>query len=219
MAKLENFSTFLLEGVSGNRLIDIGSGPCVYQFISACTKFNEIIAADISSGNQEAIRRWISEDSGVFDWKPYVKYVCELEGHQNVSEREKIIRRSVKDVIHCDISKEYPVGSSVSPLYDFVISGFCIECIAKSKQQWVQYLKNASNLLKSGGWFIQLCQPADFYVIGDERYTCFNVDDEFVTQAIREAGFLVVKSFLKKYTDVRSYMNYDFTIVVLAKKT
>ncbi|XP_002733035.1 indolethylamine N-methyltransferase-like [Saccoglossus kowalevskii] len=205
-------------GVSGNRLIDIGAGPCVYQFISACTKFNEIVATDIDKDNQDAIQRWVNEDPGAFEWKSFVKYVCELEGHQNTADREKQMRKTIQNVTYCDFSKKYPVGSSDSPLYDCVLTGFCIECIINSQQQWVQYLKNASNLLKSGGWFVQLCMPADFYMIGDTRMSCFKVDEEFVLKALKEAGFMVVKSYLTKHTSTRSYMNYEFTMVVLARK-
>lgn len=67
-------------GLRGKLLIDIGSGPTIYQLLSACESFEEIIATDYTDKNRLELEKWLKKMPGAFDWSPVVKYVCELEG-------------------------------------------------------------------------------------------------------------------------------------------
>ncbi|XP_034281005.2 nicotinamide N-methyltransferase-like [Pantherophis guttatus] len=71
---------FTIDGIKGDTLIDIGTGPTIHQFLSACESFREIIATDYTDQNREEVQRWLKKEPGAFDWTPIVKYVCELEG-------------------------------------------------------------------------------------------------------------------------------------------
>ncbi|XP_042300366.1 nicotinamide N-methyltransferase-like, partial [Sceloporus undulatus] len=72
---------FTKDGIRGEILIDIGSGPSIYQLLSACESFQEIIATDFLEENQEEMQKWLKKDPEAFDWTPMVKYVCQLEGN------------------------------------------------------------------------------------------------------------------------------------------
>ncbi|XP_059575559.1 nicotinamide N-methyltransferase-like isoform X2 [Alligator mississippiensis] len=74
--------TFTSGDVKGDILIDIGSGPTIYQLLSACEKFNEIIVSDYADRNRQELEKWLKKEPGAFDWTPAVKYVCELEGQR-----------------------------------------------------------------------------------------------------------------------------------------
>lgn len=67
-------------GVGGNVLIDIGSGPTIYQLLSACEVFREIIATDYTPQNLQELQKWLKKEPGAHDWSPIVQHVCELEG-------------------------------------------------------------------------------------------------------------------------------------------
>lgn len=69
-------------GVKGDSLIDIGSGPTIYQLLSACESFKEIIASDYTDRNHWELEKWLKNEPGAFDWTPVVEYVCELEGNR-----------------------------------------------------------------------------------------------------------------------------------------
>lgn len=69
-------------GLKGKLLIDIGSGPSIYQLLSACESFEEIIATDYTDKNRLELEKWLKKIPGAFDWSPVVKYVCELEGNR-----------------------------------------------------------------------------------------------------------------------------------------
>ncbi|KAB1276725.1 Indolethylamine N-methyltransferase [Camelus dromedarius] len=67
-------------GVGGDILIDIGSGPTIYQLLSACEAFREIIVSDYTEQNLWELEKWLKKEPGAYDWSPAVQYVCELEG-------------------------------------------------------------------------------------------------------------------------------------------
>lgn len=67
-------------GVGGDILIDIGTGPTIYQLLSACEVFREIIVSDYTDQNLREVEKWLKEEPGAYDWSPVVQYVCELEG-------------------------------------------------------------------------------------------------------------------------------------------
>ncbi|XP_044539117.1 nicotinamide N-methyltransferase-like, partial [Gracilinanus agilis] len=71
--------------VKGDLLIDIGTGPTIYQLLSACESFKEIVVTDYTDQNLEELSKWLKKEPGAFDWSPVVKYVCELEGDRVAS--------------------------------------------------------------------------------------------------------------------------------------
>ncbi|XP_077985629.1 indolethylamine N-methyltransferase-like isoform X1 [Glandiceps talaboti] len=210
------------EGVSGDRLIDIGTGPCIYSFISSCTKFKEIIATDYVEGNRNALKRWLNNEPGCFDWKWFIERVCQLEGHRNIEEREQKIRETVKDVIYCDVHRPNPIGTGpVMEQYDCVITCFCLECAASSKEEYITCLKNVASLLKSGGTFVQSVAPMRFYLVGDKRFSAFFADEEFIKSALEQVGFVDVKcSFRKRdvHGAAKSRLDAEYTTINIAKK-
>ncbi|XP_069473396.1 nicotinamide N-methyltransferase-like [Ambystoma mexicanum] len=48
---------FTTGGVKGDTLIDIGPGPAIYQELSACEAFKEIIAADFTDRNCQYLEK------------------------------------------------------------------------------------------------------------------------------------------------------------------
>uniref|UniRef100_S4RYD4 Uncharacterized protein n=1 Tax=Petromyzon marinus TaxID=7757 RepID=S4RYD4_PETMA len=50
--------------VSGQRLLDVGSGPTIYQVLSACERFSEIYLSDFVKGNREELQSWLNRSPG-----------------------------------------------------------------------------------------------------------------------------------------------------------
>ncbi|KAK1893532.1 Phenylethanolamine N-methyltransferase [Dissostichus eleginoides] len=61
--------------VSGELLVDIGSGPTLYQVMSGCEVFNKVILTDFLEVNRQELKRWLrnAEDSAL-DWTPFLKH-------------------------------------------------------------------------------------------------------------------------------------------------
>lgn len=65
--------------VSGQVLIDIGSGPTIYQLLSACAHFEDITMTDFLEVNRQELGLWLREEPGAFDWSVYSQHVCLIE--------------------------------------------------------------------------------------------------------------------------------------------
>lgn len=66
--------------VSGRTLIDIGSGPTIYQLLSACAHFEDITMTDFLEVNRRELGLWLRQEPGAFDWSAYSQHVCLIEG-------------------------------------------------------------------------------------------------------------------------------------------
>lgn len=66
--------------MTGRTLIDIGSGPTVYQLLSACAYFEDITMTDFLEVNRQELGRWLRQEPEAFDWSAYSWHACLLEG-------------------------------------------------------------------------------------------------------------------------------------------
>ncbi|XP_070571892.1 indolethylamine N-methyltransferase-like [Ptychodera flava] len=211
---------FTKEGLSGDRLINIGSGPCIHDLISACTKFSEIVCCEFLEDNRNAIKRWLNDDKDAFNWKPIIQYVCELEGHSEVEAREKTLRNTIKEVVQCDLFKDDPIEPHKFPQFDCLVTSLTLESACLTNDHWKQAVKNISNYLKPGGAFVQICESGKFYSVGEKKFAA-HVSDEFVKSAVLEAGFKDLKCHYKDRVvnlNECKRVDYDFSIVLTASK-
>lgn len=49
-------------------MLDIGTGPVVYQIITASEWFNEIYLSDLSKANVEFLKKWLRGESDPFEY-------------------------------------------------------------------------------------------------------------------------------------------------------
>lgn len=74
--------------VGGELLVDVGSGPTLYQVLSGCEVFDKVLLTDFLEVNRQELRRWLQGGSGgggsgsSLDWTPYLQHVCQLEGRR-----------------------------------------------------------------------------------------------------------------------------------------
>ncbi|KAG6925644.1 nicotinamide N-methyltransferase-like [Chelydra serpentina] len=185
------FKIFISGGVKGDTLIDIGSGPTIYQLLSACENFQEIIASDYTDRNRQELEKWLKNEPGAFDWTPVVKYVCELEGdREKWSEKEEKLRKKVKQVLKCDVSKSNVLAPMSLPQADCLLSTLCLEAACKDLNSYRAALKNIGSLLKPGGHLVMVIVLKEtYYMVGQRRFSCLYLERESVEEALREAGY------------------------------
>jgi len=69
--------------VNGELLVDIGSGPTLYQVLSGCEVFKKVLLTDFLEVNRQELRVWLRDEGGSsLDWTPYLQHVCKLEGRR-----------------------------------------------------------------------------------------------------------------------------------------
>ncbi|KAM6201540.1 indolethylamine N-methyltransferase [Rhynchocyon petersi] len=183
--------TFGPGGLKGDTLIDIGSGPTIYQLLAACESFRDITMSDFTDRNREELEKWLKKDPGAYDWTPAVKLACELEGDSGRwREKEEKLRSTVKRVLKCDANLSSPLAPAVLPPADCVLTLLAMECACCSLDAYRAALRNLASLLKPGGHLVTtVTLDLSSYMVGKRQFSCVALEKEEVEQAVLDAGF------------------------------
>ncbi|KAM9299368.1 nicotinamide N-methyltransferase-like [Gastrophryne carolinensis] len=186
--------TFKKGCVEGDTLIDIGSGPTIYQLLSACEVFNNIIPSDYLPQNIAELQKWFKKQPGALDWTPYIKQVCELEGNRiSCEEKAEKLRSKVKQILRCDVLKKNPFEPlNVAPA-DCVLSSLCLEGPCKDMETFTAAITHLRDLVKPGGHLVILSVlNSKCYYVGDKYFTVLPCTKEGVEKAFKDAGYEIV---------------------------
>ncbi|XP_065273244.1 nicotinamide N-methyltransferase-like [Emys orbicularis] len=213
--------TFTSGEVKGDTLIDIGSGPTIHQLLSACESFKEIIASDYTDRNHRELEKWLKNEPEAFDWTPVVEYVCELEGNRGKeAEKEAKLRKTIKQVLKCDVHKSNPLDPIVLPPADCLISSLCLEAACKDLTTYRLALKNISSLLKPGGHLVLSGDlGCSFYMVGPKRFSCLVLREEFLREVLSETGFIIQEfEVLFRGDNIDDSSDFSGMYFILARK-
>ncbi|KAM6432243.1 nicotinamide N-methyltransferase-like [Liasis olivaceus] len=220
---LKCFCKIFSSGVlKGGTLIDIGSGPAIYQLLPACGSFESIIATDYLEQNCQEIRKWLKNEPGAFDWSQVVKYICKLEGNRETcAEKEAKLRRSIKQVLRCDVHQSNPVAPvSLAPV-DCLLSTLCLEAACKDQEIFQAALKNISSLLKLEGYLLLGgVLGSNYYRVGSRRFFNLPFTKEILKYGLSAAGFAIIE-FNVEPRIFKTHMDdsdYSGKYVILARK-
>ncbi|XP_015394616.2 phenylethanolamine N-methyltransferase [Panthera tigris] len=194
--------TFATGEVSGHTLIDIGSGPTIYQLLSACTHFEDITMTDFLEVNRRELGLWLREEPGAFDWSMYSQHVCLIEGKgEPWQEKERQLRARVKRVLHIDVHQPQPLGAgSLAPLpADALVSAFCLEAVSPDLASFQRALDHITTLLRPGGHLLLIgALEESWYLAGEARLVVVPMCKEKVVEALVRSGYEV--------RDLRTYV-------------
>ncbi|XP_070546252.1 indolethylamine N-methyltransferase-like isoform X2 [Ptychodera flava] len=181
---------------TGPRLLEIGGGPNIANVIHTCTRFPEIIFSDYSENCRQAVEKWVKNTQDAVDWSHFIKSVCEKEGNGNTWEdRQSLIRKSIREIIHCDVLKSNPLEPKVYEPFDAIVASYCVQCACPDKDSFKEAVKNIVNLLKPEGALIMTTGlNQTFYRVGEKQFYSLKVDQTFVKTAIVEAGCHIVSA-------------------------
>ena len=180
------------------RVLDYGCGPSICYTISAAgiPNVSEIVLAEYTVRNREAVQQWLDKDPSGFDWSPYFKYVVQtLEGkaEEQVTEREERMRRLVK-VVPCDITLDPPIEKGYEGPYDIVLSSLCLESSCENVDEYRAGVAKLSSLLKPGGLLLicstekQQEEKPSYYLVGSQYFYDLKFSYDDVVSSIKEAG-------------------------------
>nr|XP_008120809.1 PREDICTED: nicotinamide N-methyltransferase-like [Anolis carolinensis] len=211
---------FRVDGIRGDTLIDIGSGPSIYQLLSACESFREIIVTDFLEQNRVEIRKWLEKDPEAFDWTSMVKYTCQMEGdREKWMEKEEKLRRTIKQVLPCDVTLANPLDPLVLQPVDCVFSSYCLESACNDVPTYRSAVKNVGSLVKPGGHLIfAVILEETYYMVGPHKFNCLYLTPEIVTDAVKGAGFEVLWSQALGFTFPLAICDAKDTFFIVAKK-
>ncbi|XP_075134594.1 nicotinamide N-methyltransferase-like [Leptodactylus fuscus] len=188
--------TFTIGNIRGKTLLDFGTGPSIYQLLSACEVFDKIIVSDFLEQNRIEFQKWLKKDPEAFDWTHIIKFVCELEGNREDYEKKaEKLRSKVKEVLKCDALQRNPYDPLIVPPVDCLLSCLCLECACKDIKTFCNVLKNFQDLLKPRGHLLIFSGlNATFYNVGEKPFRSLTTNKEDLEMAFTEAGYQIEKA-------------------------
>ena len=184
-------------------ILDYGTGPVIMTVISAAAKASELVLSDFNPRNLSALRAWLADEPGAFNWTPFFQHVvCDLEGKsvQEAAAREALVRNKVKSVVSANIYSSHIIEEGFEGPYDVVSSSCCLESICKTRETFKRNLQKLSALLKPGGRIIlflterRMETESGFYYIGSQKHNIVSVNATYVADLLASMGYTEVKS-------------------------
>uniref|UniRef100_A0A4W4HGR0 Phenylethanolamine N-methyltransferase n=1 Tax=Electrophorus electricus TaxID=8005 RepID=A0A4W4HGR0_ELEEL len=190
---------FTEEGLRGEVLVDVGSGPTLYQVMSACEHFDRIILSDFLEVNRNELLKWLQGGEGSLDWTPYLQHVCELEGRSPTAWREKAerLRSVVTDVLPVDVHQPHPLPPGTLPHSgaDCLVSSFCLESVSPDLASFTRALGHLSRLLRRGGHLLLIGALGESFYLGAPglRIPVVSLEESQVCSSLRVCGYNLLR--------------------------
>jgi hypothetical protein len=176
------------------KLLEVGGGPSIYPLISASSKVDEIMFSEYTEDNRAAVKAWIDKLPTAFDWGKHFSYVADMEGEPSPEKIEERVRKGIKKVVACDITKNNPLHPLMHKGFDIVSVNFCPEGITDDEKSYAQYIKNIAYLLKPKGLMVMtLLRNARYYNAGDTKYAACPVDENSVSDVLKNVGCRITR--------------------------
>ncbi|GFS57967.1 indolethylamine N-methyltransferase [Trichonephila clavipes] len=73
---------FSSKNYTGNRMLELGSGPTVHNIATASAYFSHIVLSEFVESNCEQLRKWLRKDPDMLDWTIFLERVARAEGRK-----------------------------------------------------------------------------------------------------------------------------------------
>ena len=182
------------------RYLEFGGGPSIANLIFSCPKVDQIVFAEYTEANRQAVKSWVDSNPEV---------VLELEAKNadcpagnkdklaSVAHRASEIKRKIKSIIPCDVTKNPIVqfeSDDVGKPFDVVTSSLCLEACVSSEEHYKNAVAELCKLLKPNGYLLMNgVMEQTFYFVGKEKFYTFPLTEKLVKEAMNEAGIQIEK--------------------------
>ena len=133
------------------------------------------------------------KDPNAYDWDPYFKYIVNTleaqKGEQAIVKRQELLRNKFKGSLYLDMKSDNMLPDH-SGKFDVIFSGYCIEYLASSLEEYKTFMRKAFSLLKPNGYFVMLTSlGATEYYVDDVKYPCYPLRINDVLTTLEEIGY------------------------------
>lgn len=194
-------------------LLEFGAGPYIHTMISAAPHVSKIYHTDFLEQCRGEVLLWKNEDPKAYDWSPYFQFVVntleDQSGMDAVIERQELLRSKLKDSLFLDMKSSDPLPTYPGS-FDIIYTGFCIESIASSLEEYKVIMKRVFNLLNPCGYLVMLVsQGCTWYSVNEVKYPTYPIRIDEVLTTLEEVGFMLhyMESVKKEYEDGVHYYN------------
>ncbi|GFU61601.1 indolethylamine N-methyltransferase [Nephila pilipes] len=186
---------FSSKNYTGNRMLELGSGPTVHNVATASAYFSHIVLSEFVESNCEQLRKWLKKDPDMLDWSMFLERVARAEGKKDakaaVPEIESRIRSSVKTVVHADVLDDQVIPKEYTQEpYDLILSSLTFETAAATLDSYSKILGRANRLLRIGGKMILIsATKCSYWQVGENKFHCLSLEESDVEEALKNNGF------------------------------
>jgi NNMT/PNMT/TEMT family len=171
-------------------ILFFGTGPTLHHVFLSADRASEIHLADYLPQNLAAIESWLRRDADAHDWRPFVRYTLECEGHgaptdAQITRREEQTRTKVTQLLRADAGDREPLEER----YSTVVSAYCADSATADRATWESYMRHIAGLVEPGGVFItSALRRSRSYLVGGKRFPSAHVDEHDL-RAVLEPDF------------------------------
>lgn len=174
-----------------NQAIEVGCGPTLHHAMAVVPYVDELHLADYMATNLDEIRLWLMDDAQRHDWDMYFRSLLVEEGcddSSTLANRKKVLRQRVTALKLADIRRDHPLGDGST--YDLVMSFYCVEAAATSRDEWRQCLSNLCRLVSPGGvLFLSAVRRCHAYRVLSTEFPTAYIDENDFAAVLPELGF------------------------------
>uniref|UniRef100_A0AC34GNA6 NNMT/PNMT/TEMT family protein n=1 Tax=Panagrolaimus sp. ES5 TaxID=591445 RepID=A0AC34GNA6_9BILA len=178
-------------------LLDLGAGPTVYIPIAVRKRAENIFTSDYAEANRQTLKSWI-ESKSEFDWTNVCTWLSNIEATSESPKMMQELARSKmrgifsvnvhKDTVIQEVYYQHPEYKKEIPKqFDVVTTVFCLEYASETLEEYQNAVKNATSLIKNGGYLIQGgVLNADEYSFGGRRFRCHHLTKEQLLNCLKQ---------------------------------
>ena len=191
------------------KVLDFGCGPIPVYQCSATPYASEIVFAEYTERNREALQMWIDKDPKSFDFTPFFKYVVqdlEGKGEDEVIKRQDELRKHVKGVIPCDVRSDPPLLlPGYEGPYDIILCSLSLSAASSTEEEFNQVITKLTKYLKTGGKLVIFdaeCEFQGYYYVGKELFPVLYITPDLLTSTFKENGYTDVSISRKPHEEL-----------------
>ncbi|KAI6176593.1 hypothetical protein M3Y97_00815100 [Aphelenchoides bicaudatus] len=180
-------------------VLDLGAGPTIYIPIAMRNRVSNFYTSDYSLANRKVLTSWIKNECS-FDWTTVCEWIrCLESSHDTAEHMQEVARAKMRAVLDVNVHKTPVVQSihykvdekkEVPKQFDVVTTVFCLEYSSETLDEYKTAVKNASSLVKTGGFLMQggVMNETE-YGFGGKRFKCHCLTREHLLDTLKESGF------------------------------
>ena len=202
-------------------VLDIGSGPTIYQFILMSVLAGKIMPTEYDAGNRAVLEKWLAD--GQQGWESYLNCFSQGIGESTnkITLDDSVQKRIDQFSVSPDQIDDYLRQITVSPVAvdvfksnlelpaeyhpDLINLGreggkylltsfFCVEsAFTQDRERWQLGIENLSNQLLPGGYLVMTAiTGSDWYRDGGAKIPAVNVNGDDIASELKKNNIEVI---------------------------
>jgi len=175
----------------GAHVLEYGGGPALYSVLTLARRASRIHFCDFVPAALSEVQAWIARDARAHNWRPYTRYILELEGgpHHDAAanQRESTLRRAMQRISECD-ARTTDMLPDPQPPYDAITAHHCLDVAARDAHDFKRMVRHLAGWLAPGGLFLlSTTTGTTRYTVDGTVFACLDLSREEVSRSLIEA--------------------------------